>query len=366
MHFTKLAAVTALTGLSQAILLPPTISSDPSETFNTLPYDVENAAVGEGISMNLPCPGCPVIFTDTLGRNIATEVKNRLGLNFEVIHGEEGVQDVLAVNGMQIWPIGLSVLDAQELTAPQFIHTDENTWDYAAEPHLGYSIFNNAPVWSEKDDLNLIQIQLEIIEVGNTFIQGIPAVQLSLLRTSSGKLMIGNAEQMEVEQPKELTPSDGDQECATALCKWRAILADKLSSLKSGCGKAGKAIKAPPRPNASVDGPQHHDARPHRRPHGAHRHHKHRHTILRFLRNITMHVLLPIAVGVAVGITASLVGMLVGNAVVLIWRVLFRRGQTQAIPVHEVIIIEESDDETKSFLVKEAQGPPPSYTDEKV
>ncbi|EHK99062.1 hypothetical protein M7I_5061 [Glarea lozoyensis 74030] len=271
MHFTTLGAVTALTGLSQAILLPPTISSDPSETFNTLPYDVENAAVGEGVSMNLPCPGCPVIFTDTLGRNIATEVKNRLGLNFEVIHGEEGVQDVLAVNGMQIWPIGLSVLDVQELTAPQFIHTDANTWDYAAEPHLGYSIFNKSPVYSEKDDLNLIQIQLEIIEVGNTFIEGIPAVQLS-----------------------------------------------------------------------------------------------HRHTILRFLRNITMHVLLPIAVGVAVGITASLVGMLVGNAVVLIWRVLFRRGQTQAIPVHEVIIIEESDDETKSFLVKEAQDLPPSYTDEKV
>jgi len=357
MHFTKLGAVTALTGFGQAFLLPPTISSADSEIVNALPF--EDALAGEATVMRLACPGCPVIFKDTQGRDIATDVKNRLELNFQIAHGDS---DKVMVNGLQIYPIEpMSASFMEALHAPQFIFTDESTWDYAAEPQLGYSLGVKAPIHSEDEQLDLITIHMEIVEVGNTFIQGIPAVELSVLQTPSGKLMLGNAVEVGTQQ-MEVTPSDGDQECATVLCKWRAILAEKLSSLK-GCGKSNKA---PPRPNANLDGPKDHDARPHRRPHGHHRHHRHRHTILRFLRNITMHVLLPIAVGVAVGITASLVGMLVGNIVVLVWRVLFRRNQAQTIPVHEVVIVEESDDETKSFLVKETQGPPPSYTDEKV
>jgi predicted small lipoprotein YifL len=361
MYFTKAGAVTALAGLGQAFLLPPTIHSADSEIVNTLPF--EDAIAGEGMSLRLPCPGCPVVFKDTLGRDIATDIKNQLGLNFEVVHTPEDEEDKLVVNGLQLWPVGISASSIEPLTAPQFIYTDESTWDYAAEPQLGYSIFSQAPILSPDQELYLVKIQLEVIEVGNTFIKGIPAVEISLLRTPSGKLMLGDVMQMEA-PAKELTPSDGDQECATALCKWRAILAEKLSSLK-GCGR--KPLKAPPRPNASVDGPKDHDSRPHRRPHGPHhRHHRNRQIFFTTLRNITVHILLPIAVGVAVGIAASLVGMLVGNLIVLIWRVLFRRNQVQSDAVHQVIIVEESDDETKSFLVKEPQGPPPSYTDEKV
>jgi hypothetical protein len=360
MHFTKAGAVTALAGLGQAFLLPPTIHSADSEIVNTLPF--EDAVAGEGIGMRLPCHGCPVVFKDTLGRDIATDVKNTLGLNFEIVHTAEDEEDKLVVNGMQLWPVGISASSIEPLTAPQFIYTDESTWDYAAEPQLGYSIFSKAPKLSDDQELYLVQMQLEIVEVGNTFVKGIPAIEISLLRTPSGKLMLGNAVQMEA--PVELTPSDGDQECATALCKWRAILAAKLSVLK-GCGR--KPAMAPQRPNASNDGPKHHDSRPHRRPHGAHhRHHRHSQIFFVTLRNIAMNFLLPIAVGVAVGITASLVGMLVGNLIVLVWRVLFRRNQAESDAVYEIVIVDESDDETKSFLVKEPQGPPSSYTDEKV
>jgi predicted small lipoprotein YifL len=260
MYFTKAGAVTALAGLGQAFLLPPTIHSADSEIVNTLPF--EDAIAGEGMSLRLPCPGCPVVFKDTLGRDIATDIKNQLGLNFEVVHTPEDEEDKLVVNGLQLWPVGISASSIEPLTAPQFIYTDESTWDYAAEPQLGYSIFSQAPILSPDQELYLVKIQLEVIEVGNTFIKGIPAVEISLLRTPSGKLMLGDVMQMEA-PAKELTPSDGDQECATALCKWRAILAEKLSSLK-GCGR--KPLKAPPRPNASVDGPKDHDSRPHRRP----------------------------------------------------------------------------------------------------
>jgi len=227
------------------------------------------------------------------------------------------------------------------------------------------------PVHSEKDNLDLITIHMEIIEVGNAFVQGIPAIEVSLVRTSSGKLMLGNAVMLPV-GATELTPSDGDQECATIYCKWRAIIAAKLSKLK-GCHKSNKA---PPRPNASVDGPKDHGARPRPhhhsgRPHRHNHHGRHRHAFFRFLRNISIHVLLPIAIGaafgVAVGFIAALVGMLIGNLIVFVWRTFFRRNvQYQAINPEEVIlIVEESDDESKSFLVEEPQGPPPSYTDEK-
>jgi len=364
MHFTTLVAATALAGLGQAFLLPPTISSADSEIVNTLPF--EDVTITEGVQLALACPGCPVGNLDIAGNEHVSTVKNVLQLDFQIVKGET---DKLQVNGLQIYPIEPMMSNSfmETLTAPQLIQGEDGKWNFAAEPALGYSMGVKAPVHSDKDDLDLVTIHMEIVEVGNAFIQGVPAIEISLVRTSSGKLMLGNAVLMPV-GAMELTPSDGDQECATVVCKWRAIIAAKLAKLK-GCHKSGKAAA---RPNASIDGPKDHDARPRphhgHRPHGHNHHNRHRHTLLRFLRNVSIHVLLPIAIGVAVGITASLVGMLIGNVIVFIWRTFFRRNtQYQAINPEEVILIveEESDDDSKMFLVMEEQGPPPSYTDEK-
>jgi len=165
--------------------------------------------------------------------------------------------------------------------------------------------------------------------------------------------MLGDAE---ITTPKSLSPkpTDDGQECTTIVCKWRAIVADRLSKLK-GCGGKGKA-----RPAHVTGGPRKHHShhgRPNGRPHGAHRpfrHHRHRHSLGRFLRNVAVHIMIPVLIGIVVGITASLVGMIVGNVLIFFWRLLDR---AQYVRVDQVEIIEESDDETKAFL-----EPPPTYT----
>lgn len=351
MHFAKLGAALSLAQIGQAILLPPTLSSADSDIVNALPF--EESAITSGRELDLSCPGCPVVFNDLQGQAHYTDTENVLRLEFSIAQGEES--DKLVLNGVPIYPMEpLSEAFMQPLTAPQLIHTGDD-WNMAAEPVLGYSLSVKHPVHSEQDQLDLVSLHIEIVEVANKFLNGIPAVEIKLLETPSGKLMLGDAEIITAQTP---TPSDGDQECTTVICKWRAIIAAKLSKLKSGCGSKARPETAVDESSPKDHGrPQPHVGRP--RPHGHFRHH-HKYNLGRFLRNIAIHVLLPILVGVAVGITASLVGMLVGNLVVLIWRALFRRGgQYTRVQQDEIVIIEDCDDESKGFL--EVQGPPPTY-----
>lgn len=358
MHFAKLGAAVSLAQLGQAILLPPTLSSADSEIVNTLPF--EESAINSGRQLDISCPGCPVIFNDLQGQAHYTDTENVLRLEFSIAQGEES--DKLILNGVPIYPMEpLSEAFMQPLTAPQLIHTDDN-WNMAAEPVLGYSLSVKHPVHSEQDQLDLVSLHISIVEVANKFLSGIPSVEIKLLETPSGKLMLGDAEII----TSAPTPADGDQECTTVLCKWRAIVAAKLSKLKSGCGfkNPSAAVGAVDESSPKDHGrPQPHIGRPrpgHGHGQGHFRHHHHKHNLGRFMRNIAMHVLLPILVGVAVGITASLVGMLVGNLVVLVWRALFRReGQYSRVQSEEIVFVEDCEDESKGFL--EVQGPPPTY-----
>lgn len=346
MRFTSIA----LAGVSSALLLPPPVStSADSDIINTLPFEDNIAA--EGRVMEVNCPGCPVAIVDTQGQTHYSNVESVLKLNLTVAHGSA---DQLLLNDLPIYPVDpRSEAFLTPLTADQLAKNADNTWTYVSTPSLGYSLSVKHPVQSE-EQLDLVAIHIEIVEVANKFLEGIPSIELKLLETPSGKLMLGDAE---ITTPKSTTsePTDGGQECTTIVCKWRAIIADKLSKLK-GCG--GKA-----RP-AHVKGSKHHGHHGRPRPHGPHRpfrHHRHRHSLGRFLRNVAVHVLIPILIGIVVGITASLVGMVVGNIVIFVWRLLFRRDRAQYVKVSQVeIVTEESDDETKAFL--EPQGPPPIYT----
>ncbi|CAG8948663.1 hypothetical protein HYFRA_00001783 [Hymenoscyphus fraxineus] len=349
MHFTKLGAAVSLVQLGQAILLPPTISSADSELINTLPF--EDNALTQGRKLDLACPGCPVIIQDLQGQAHYAENENSIRIDLSIAEGENGI-DQLVVNGLPIYPMEpMSDSFLQPLTAPQLIKTNDDTWTMVAEPVLGYALSVRHPVHSEQDQLDLVFLHIEIVEVANKFLNSVPSIDIKLVETPSGRLMLGDVEIL----PPTPSPSDGGQECTTLLCKWRAIIAAKLSKVKGmGCGSKA-------RPAAAVEGPKDNGRpqppRPAGRPHG---HHHQKHEFGRFLRNVAAHILLPILVGVAVGITASLVGMLVGNLVVFIWRVLFRRGgQYTRVQQNDIVIEEDCRDEKKGFL--EVQGPPPTY-----
>jgi len=353
MRFSKLGAVAALGVVSQAFLLPPTITPADNEIVKTLPF--EDAVAIDGRVVFIVCPGCPVSITNLFGqtKSAASRVDSKFPFNFSISHGDA---DQLLLNGHQLYPIDPTSEDfLGALTADQLVKTSAGTWNYAATPKLSYALAIRHPVTSSNNEqLDLVVLNLEILDIGGGPVHGFPAFEIKLLETQSGKLMIGDVEITHAQSPST-EPTDKGQECATTICKWGAIIADKMSKLK-GCG--GK------RPQHGSVKPMHHG---HARPtHGAHRGHRHHHRhggFARFLRSAIFHVFIPILIGVVVGITASLVGMIVGHIAIFIWRILFRRGQRAEYHrvQQEEGVAKDDDDESKGFL--EHDSPPPVYED---
>jgi hypothetical protein len=354
MLFRQLGALAALVRLASAFLLPPAISEADTDIIKTLPF--EDAIAMDGRVMEVSCPGCPVV-TDIEGKMHVTETDSVLKLNFSISH--DGV-DQLLLNGLPIYPINPSAASFMEpLTASQMVKAEDNTWQYASTPVLGYSISVRRPVSSEQDHLDLVSVHLEIVEVADKFLSGIPTVDLKLLQTPSGQLMIGDAEIVAPSSPS----SAPAQECTTILCKWRAIIADRLAQMKGwkGCGgesrPATTATEAEPKPHHGHDG-----GRPHHHPH----HYKHgKHGgLARVLKGIAIHIFIPVLIGILCGITASLVGMFVGHIAIFTWRFFFRGSEHHAryhkCP-HGKAAIKDVDEESKGFL--EHQDPPPEYVE---
>jgi len=360
MRFTQFGAATALVATAQSFLLPPTITSADKDIINTLPF--EDAVNIKDRIIEVDCPGCPVVISDIEGKMHSVQAESVLRLNFSLSLNEN---DQLFMNDVQIYPIDPrnTPLMMEPLTADQLVKSPAGTWEYAASPKLGYALAVSHPaVSSNNEQLNLVNIKMEILEVADKFINGMDAVVMKLLETPSGKLMIGDVDIIPIPVSNPSNPTDNNQECTTMLCKWRAIIADKLAKVKGSI--KGCAGKARPGAHGSKHGSgvrPHGHGRP--RPHGPHRPHRHHHRhggFSRFLRSIVLHVFIPIMIGVVVGVTTSLIGMVVGHLIIFIWRVLFRRGQRgQYHRVQQEAVDKEEDDETKSFL--NHQGPPPTY-----
>jgi hypothetical protein len=352
MLFAKFTTVAGLAAVSQAFLLPPTITSADNDIISTLPF--EAATEIDGRVLDLDCRGCRVAVPGDMGTTSWVEAENRLRLNFSIAHEDS---EKLLLNGIQVYPA--SDLMIETLTAPQITKSTHNHEDIVkSSPRLGYEFSIRPVVSNQQDQIELITISLQIVEVGTFFVDGIESVELKLLKTLSGKLMIGDLETAPTTNPTP-TPGDNEKECNTMICKWRAIIADKLSHLKplKGCGG-----KTRPSGNLPADARPKHHSRP--RPHGLHRpyrHHNKHHDLGHFMRSIVLHIFFPVVIGIVTGVTASIVGMVVGHLAIFLWRAFFRRGSKGAYAKVEKkdIAVEDGGDETKGFL--DRQGLPPVY-----
>lgn len=369
MRYSQLTAIAACVTASSAFLLPPSISESDIDIIKTLPF--EDAIGIDNRVVEISCPGCPVV-TDIQGKMHTAQVESMLQLNFSLAH-ESGF-DKLMLNGMQIYPLDLrSTTFMEPLTASQMVKADDDTWEYASSPTIGYSMSIHHPVVSSKNDkLDLVSIHIEILEVAGKFLSGLPTVDLKLLETPSHALMIGDAV---INKPKSEVskPTNDAQECTTIVCKWRAIIADRVSKLKGGL--KGGCHKGKPAVVEVAAGPkahdkEHHSGHGHSNGHGSERPHKpyryhHRHGgVRRFFRGLVLHIFVPVLIGVMFGITASLIGMVVGHIAIFLWRITFRRGQlgqcsSRCSRYSKVESTETLDDEAKGLM--ENQGPPPEY-----
>ncbi|KAI0012065.1 hypothetical protein F4779DRAFT_123621 [Xylariaceae sp. FL0662B] len=307
---------------TNAFLLPPEISESDDDIVTTLPVpietDVDIPKIAQAQSLKLKCPGCPIRLPNWRhpddDAKITTDIPSHLELDFSVESSDSA--DRLLLNGFELYPNADPFRNA--LTAavrPDVAHR---------RPHfkgpklqhvqtLGFGMQTRPVVKSDEDALELVMIELDIIEVGDVFVDGIPNVQVKLVKTDAGKLMIGDIETLPAETTQK-NPMDKQEECATQLCKWKAVVMEKLAGLRlhKGCGGRPALVKGV---DEQVEASHPEDYR-----------YKQGHSWRQLFKNVTSHILLPIAIGILAGVTASIIGMMIGTLIIFLWRTFVRRG----------------------------------------
>jgi hypothetical protein len=322
MQLASLFAAAGLAASSSAFLMPLPESSE-SDTVTTLPVAIEADVIpqtAQAQNVKLTCPGCPVPvghqrMSDDGGAKVKTNIPSYLDLDFSIKH--EADHDRLVVNGFELYPNSRPIretLAAKVIPEPQEgrHHMPGHRKGRLPVPQpLGFGLKSAAVGKSKEDNLELIQVDLQVVEVGDIFVDGVPNVEIRLIKSPDGTLLIGGLEVTPSESSIK-NPMDKQEDCTTPLCKWRAMLMQQIGRFRGKhCGGGRPAHNA-----GKLDGVHRH---PH--PHG---NKEHRHRWKHLLRNIASHILLPVAVGIAAGVFASILGMAIGSGIVLLWRTFVR------------------------------------------
>ncbi|KAI1827710.1 hypothetical protein F4861DRAFT_330774 [Xylaria intraflava] len=318
-----------LLATANALLVPPNVPAS-NGLITTLPVpidvdaDTDDAFVvqSKSWSVNMECPGCPLS-----NFKHRTDIPSRLKLDFK-IKSNQGA-DRLTVNGYELYPNPDPIHHA--FTAPVLPEAGIGHMGLTSSPHfrtgrlsmlgpvpksqpLGFAMGSQTVATDDDDDLELIIIEIQIFEVGNVFVDRLPRARVSLVKTLSGKLGIGSVKIIAFSPGN---PIAEQKECSNALCKWKTLVSEKISSVLSGMGCRGRRPGLP-HAHAHANGAHHgHGAHPHRM--------SHKHKIIRVLMAVITHILLPVLLGLAAGISIGIIITTVIAFSVMIWGALFRR-----------------------------------------
>ncbi|KAI1466545.1 uncharacterized protein F4812DRAFT_82950 [Daldinia caldariorum] len=322
MQLTSIVSAAGLAALSNAFLLPPDIAESDNDIITTLPVPVQVDTiiphVTESQNLKLKCPGCPVPIPHHGKVKVMNDIPSHLELDFGIAHSDNA--DRLMLNDFELYPNAdpfRNTLSAPVL--PDVLHRQMKKRPHSKGPKsqaLGFGMQTRPVAKNEEDALELIEIELDIIEVGDVFVDGIPKVQINVVKTPAGKLILGEIKTLDSEATQG-NPMDKQKECATLLCKWKAAVMQKLAGLRSHKGCGGRPALVKGHEETKVEDPQE-----------PHRGHRQKNWGLLF-KNIASHILLPVAVGILAGITACILGMIAGTLAVFLWRAVVRRGATR-------------------------------------
>ncbi|KAK4124943.1 hypothetical protein N657DRAFT_632876 [Parathielavia appendiculata] len=377
--FTAAAGLLAIPA-TQAFLVSPEISDADIQVANTIESLGDLGA--ETQVVDVECPGCPILVRGRRGKSFQRKIDrpSHLELTFSVDHQPD--HDRLLVNGFELYPT--SRPSFEPLLAPQIVEgrrrhrghdrhdRDHNDRKHRVRPsrhtpqpqRLGFTARVSAPKKDANRQFELVEVELQIIEVGIAFIDGIPNVKVTLIKDAEGRLLMSQIEKSEPKQVLE-HPNGGAEQCETMMCEWVATVREKLKGLKGfghchgGHTKGGTA--SPALGEAPHGHPHHHHLpgdKPRPTPFREHRWGK-------LFKHIGSHILLPVLIGIVAGVSVSLIGMAVGTVIVSLWRVVFRRrnGHRRHHSHHNAAHKEAALDEEKSGLM-EHEDLPPSYDEE--
>lgn len=387
-------AAAGLTAVANAFLVPPELSSAEIEAFESVP--VESLAIAQTQSISLDCPGCPPVFHkkhhgDGKPKHHKQHKQHKqhsshLELDFSVADAQR-----LLVNGFELYPnsdpfsnvlVALQVSDKHKKQHHNKHHKDDEKEGKALKSHhkfrphehkpktveqqLGFSLQTHPVAQTADEGMDLVVVDLQIIEVGSVFVDGLPNIRVHLIKSPDNQLLIAKIEQT----ASENAPTSDDQKCTSYICQWRAIIASQLEKLKAhGCAGMMGALGG----HGGAHSHHHHGHHGQQPGHMTQHNRQHRWTLL--FRKLTSHIILPVLVGIVAGVSVSILGMLVGTVLVGLWRK-FVRGQS-FFPSHHCRRLARSSHhkasrqeaafaEEKSGLManQEELPPPPSYEDE--
>ncbi|CAN8100299.1 unnamed protein product [Discula destructiva] len=382
-------AATGLAAAASAFLLPPEMATADIQAVDAA-GDVVGMADAQTQTVNLECIGCPPVFKKHHGKKHHKQHPSHLQLDFAADQGR------LTVNGFELYPnsdpfsnvlVAPQIPDMKKKKHHNKHHKDDKDDTKALKSHhmfrphdlkakavdqqLGFSLAIHPVTKTTDEQLDLITVDLQIIEVGSAFVDGLPKIRAHLIQSPENDLLLGKIEQIASDTaPNSMV--DNDAECTTILCKWRALVAAQFAKMKMhGCAgmmghKAGHGGH-----HAQEDG-QEVGQMTHQQ--------QHAHGWALLFRKLTSHIILPVLVGIVAGVTVSILGMIVGTLLVGLWRT-FVRGQS-FFPSHtcrrfgrashrhhhkasqnEAALVEE-----KSALMASQEDdelpPPPTYEDE--
>ena len=177
----------AFAATAAAILIVPETSDNDDGIFRALPIDNSNfniPATAFDQAIDIPCLQCR-------GRD------THLKLDF-------GIQDrSLVLNGFELYP-----------------HADPWNGDLSAAVikgngksdmrRLGYGLAIRPEGVDKDQHLEIVNVEVRIIEVGDRFVDGVPPVTVKLIKSPVGDIMIGN---IEVNGAGKKSPEDCDMWC---------------------------------------------------------------------------------------------------------------------------------------------------------
>jgi len=310
---------------AQAFLIPPEVSDADIQIANTI--ESIGSQVADSQVVNVECPGCPISVQGKRGKNIQLKIDrpSHLELAFSIDHLSD--HDRLLVNGFEMYPSGdplhetLSapqVVDRREKDKRHYREHDHHDDGHRKRPHhlapqpqrLGFGLHVGPSKKDTDGQFELVEVELQIIEVGVAFIDGIPSVKVKLIKDGEGRLLMS---QIEKSEPKFLDHPNGDaKECTTMLCKWLAIAREKLKGFK-GFGHC-HGMKGGMNPHGAGEAPHGH---PHPQPPQPHHPHDpaaghwppapyQERRWGKLFKYIAAHILLPVLIGIVAGVSVSL------------------------------------------------------------
>jgi hypothetical protein len=336
------AAAGLLAASTNAFLLPPTITEVDAELVAPLVTVPDNGV--ESVDVKVNCPGCPVIIHGHRVPKFMEDMPHHLDITLSVEHHAEGTDRLLA-NGFELYPNPDPLHEVFSATprldnppwgakgrgkwGPPWgkwgHHKDGEEHGHHRRPGgpfgrkgpqpqpLGFSLSTGTLAKDAGSELELLEVDLKIIEVGGQFISGIPELQVKLIKDPTGRLTIGKVEKVELEAPA-VAPAT-PQQCTSFICKWMASIFGS-----KGChgSKSGSAPVQEVEQDASTEAP-HMPSEPARHMNVPER------SWGRLFKNIAAHIILPVLIGIVAGVSVSLIGMVVGTLIVSAWRTFVRR-----------------------------------------